>query len=262
MSNVIKSTRVNYDDNEKKIINPFENTILKEDTPDLEEKDDKIKPLITKDITQALRDKEQMLRDEEANLKIRYQNIIEVAQNKADEILNDARKIATDMKNEAISRGREDGYEQGMAKAREEIEVLKSEILNERNMFESEYNEKVTQFERDFISIFVNLCEKMFGIIIDDKQDVLFHIINRTIADLEKSNSYIIRVSREDYELVNHKKQLFYDYVMEGSNIEIVESDNLTHNKCLIETDNSVIDCSVDTQIKNLMTDLELLSKM
>ena len=49
---------------------------------------------------------------------------------------------------------------------------------------------------------------------------------------------------------------------MEGSNIEIVESDNLTHNKCLIETDNSVIDCSVDTQIKNLMTDLELLSKM
>ena len=98
--------------------------------------------------------------------------------------------------------------------------------------------------------------------IIDDKQDVLFHIINRTIADLEKSNNYIIRVSREDYELVNSKKQLFYDYVMDGANIEILESDNLTHNKCLIETDNSVIDCSVDTQIKNLITDLELLSKL
>ena len=202
MSNVIKSTRVNYDDSEKKVINPFENTILEENTSNVDEDSgDSMKPLITKDITTALKEKEQMLRDEEANLKVRYQNIIEVAENKADEILDDARKLANDMKNEDISRGKDDGYEQKIAQAREEIETLKSEILSERNMLQAEFDEKVTQFERDFINIFISLCEKMFGIIIDDKQDVLFHIINRTIADLEKSNNYIIRVSREDYEL-------------------------------------------------------------
>ena len=43
--------------------------------------------------------------------------------------------------------------------------------------------------------------------------------------------------------------------------LEIVETDTLSRNKCLIETDNSVIDCSIDTQIKNLITDLRMLSK-
>ena len=52
--------------------------------------------------------------------------------------------------------------------------------------FQQEYDNKIEAFEREFIGIFVNLCEKIFGIIIDDKQDVLLHIIN--IIDNIKSN--------------------------------------------------------------------------
>ena len=68
-------------------------------------------------------------------------------------------------------------------------------------------------------------------------------------------------LSKEDYDLVNNKKQMLAEYIGEESSIEIVETETLSRNKCLIETDNSVIDCSIDTQIKNLITDLRMLSK-
>ena len=95
----------------------------------------------------------------------------------------------------------------------------------------------------------------------DDKKDVILHLINQQINNVEKSNNYVIRVSKEDYDLVNNKKQMLAEYIGEESSIEIVETDTLSRNKCLIETDNSVIDCSIDTQIKNLITDLRMLSK-
>lgn len=262
MSNVIKSGMVRFDNNDKKVINPFEQVDLQENNEEEIQETEEIKPLVTKDINSILKEKEQMLRDQEANLKVRYQNIIEVAENKADEIMEEARKLSKEVKEEAAITGQREGYEQGLARAAEEINIMKAELQAKEGKLEDEYNAKITKFERDFIGVFVSLCERMFGIIIDDKQEVLYHIINRTLLDTEKSNNYLIRVSSKDYEFINNKKQLLYDCVTEKANIDIVESETLTQNKCLIETDNSVIDCSVDTQIKNLMIELEMLSKL
>ena len=75
----------------------------------------------------------------------------------------------------------------------EQVETVETEP--EKVYTEEEFNNKIELFEKEFIDIFINLCEKLFGIIIDDKQDVLLHVINRTITDLEKSNNYIIRVT-------------------------------------------------------------------
>jgi len=262
LSNVIKSGFVRFDDKDKKVINPFEDLKRVEIVQPEQEEIEEPAPVVTRDLATVLKEKENMLRDQEANLKVKYQNIIDAAENKADDILSEARKIANEVKTEAISYGQKEGYRVGMENAAQEIAAIKEEVQKERDSLEQEYNDKIENFEKDFIGIFITLCEKLFGIIIDDKQEVLLHIINRTISDLERSNNYIIRVSREDYELVNNKKGLLYDYVADGASIEIIESDNLTHNKCLIETDNSVIDCSVDTQVKNLMADLEMLSKL
>ena len=253
---------VRFDNNDRKVINPFEKVDLEKNKEEVKEETEDIKPLVTKDINSILKEKEQMLRDQEANLKVRYQNIIEVAENKADEIMEDARRVAKEVRDEAIIVGKKEGYEEGLSSAAEEINTIKAELQASRDKLEDEYNAKITKFEKDFIGVFVSLCERMFGIIMDDKQDVLYHIINRTLMDTEKSHNYVIRVSSKDYEFINNKKQLLYDCVMDKSNIDIVESETLTQNKCLIETDNSVIDCSVDTQIKNLMTELEMLSRL
>ena len=259
MSNIIKSSFVCVNPSEKKVIaTKDENSMNSQPIKQPLEK----KNIVTKDLNQALKDKERMLRDEEANLKVKYQQVMEDANLQAEEIIQSAKEQYDTIKNEAIDEGRKQGYELGKSEAEAEINALKEQLNTKLNTLEDEFIEKQRKFERELIDIMVNVMNKMFGIVIDDKKDIIFHIVNRTIAEAEKSNNYTIRVSREDYELVSNKKQLLYDYVSENANIEIVESDNLAHNKCLIETDNSVIDCSVDTQIKNLITDLQLLSKI
>ena len=86
------------------------------------------------------------------------------------------------------------------------------------------------------------------------------HIINNALSNSPNNNTYVIRVAKEDYEFVNDKKNEIMENLKEGVSVEINIADNLTRNKCIIETDNTVIDCSLDVQLENLIEDLRLLS--
>ena len=256
MSNIIKSGFVCINTVDARLINTAEDNKNQVVEPAQE-----TKTVVTMDLSQALKEKERMLRDEEANLKVRYGQIMEDAQTKAEQIINDAKEEAEQIRESALEEGKEEGIQLGLSKGQEELEELKTKLNNERSQLESQYNDMISKFETDFVENFINVFEKISGIMIDDKKDVIFHLINQQISEVEKSNHYIIRVSKEDFELVNNKKQLLYDYGGKDAIIEIIETDTLSRNKCLIETDNSVIDCSIDTQIKNLIADLRMLSK-
>jgi flagellar assembly protein FliH len=58
--------------------------------------------------------------------------------------------------------------------------------------------------------------------------------------------------------LISRKNDLL-NVLPTDATLRIVEEINLTKNQCLIETDQRVIDCSLDVQLNNLITDLKLL---
>ena len=256
MSNVIKSGFVCINKVDTRLINATEEKNNQEIIPAQE-----TKTVVTMDLSQALKEKERMLRDEEANLKVRYGQIMEEAQAKAEQIVNDAKEEAEHIREQALTEGKEEGRTIGLSQGQEELEELKIKLNNERTQLEDQYNNMISKFETDFVEIFINVFERISGIMIDEKKDVILHLINQQIGEVEKSNHYVIRVSKEDFELVNSRKQTLHDYIGNDATIEVIETDTLSRNKCLIETDNSVIDCSIDTQIKNLINDLRMLSK-
>ena len=260
MSNIIKSGFVNVNSSDTRLINFTEEVDTTKE--EKEETAPETKNIVTMDLNQALKEKERMLRDEEANLKVKYQQVMEDANKKAEDIIAEANEKAKDILETSAKQGQAEGHKLGLSQGQEEIEQIKEQLYKQERELEEKYNDMADKFESDFIDIFANIFEKISGILIDDKKDVILHLINQQISNIEKSNSYVIRVSKEDYDLVNNKKQMLSEYVGDNSTIEIVESDTLTHNKCLIETDNSVIDCSIDTQMKNLITDLKMLSKI
>ncbi len=256
MSNVIKSGFVCINKVDTRLINATEEKNNQEIIPAQE-----TKTVVTMDLSQALKEKERMLRDEEANLKVRYGQIMEEAQAKAEQIVNDAKEEAEHIREQALTEGKEEGRTIGLSQGQEELEELKIKLNNERTQLEDQYNNMISKFETDFVENFINVFERISGIMIDEKKDVILHLINQQIGEVEKSNHYVIRVSKEDFELVNSRKQTLHDYIGNDATIEVIETDTLSRNKCLIETDNSVIDCSIDTQIKNLINDLRMLSK-
>lgn len=258
MSNIIKSSFVCINSVDARLINTKEE--LSNCRDEVKETPEK-KTVVTRDINQALKEKEKMLKEVEANLKVKYQQVMEEANKKAEEIIAEAKEQAKVIMEESAKQGQEEGRKQGLSSGQEEINQIKEQLNNQKLDFENQYNEMANRFENDFMDIFANVFENISGILMDDKKDVILHLINQQINNVEKSNNYVIRVSKEDYDLVNNKKQMLAEYIGEESSIEIVETDTLSRNKCLIETDNSVIDCSIDTQIKNLIMDLRMLSK-
>lgn len=154
---------------------------------------------------------------------------------------------------------RREGYNEGKRLAMEEVEQLKQQLLDQIEENRRDYEKKVDELEPDFVELLISLLTKMTGYMAEERRDIILHIIRQSMLGLESSNCYIIRVSKEDYDFVNSKKQELSNEIKDGT-VEVVEDPVLERAQCTIETDTRILDCSLDVQLKNLITDLRLLS--
>ncbi len=151
------------------------------------------------------------------------------------------------------------GYSDGQAKAEGEYAALKQELQEKLVGLDAEFEKKVDELEPQFVELVIELIEKITGILVDDRRDLILHIIRQSILGMDNSNSYIIHVSKDDFDFVNSKKQEL-TYELKGNVVEVVEDPVLSRAQCTIETDTRIFDCSLDVQLKNLIADLRLLS--
>jgi len=252
--------------NENELIEENEEYIL-EETSEMQDED-----MIKEDnyyssgdfrgISKVLMEREKALKQKEQDVKIQTEEIIKNAGKKAESIISAAEKQAEIVVETAKNEGAEAGYNDGLQRGKREAQKFRQQLEKEYQQKQEELLEEQKQFEKDFIDKISIILEKMTNVMLEDSKDVLCHIIEREFTDIEKSDSYLIKVSAKDYEYVNEKKQMLKDYIRDEASLEIVVTDNLESNMCIIETDNSVIDCSLDTQLSNLIMDLKLLSRL
>lgn len=195
---------------------------------------------------------------------------------KAKELREDATakalKIIADANEEALAireQAKESGYNEGlsdgnmeaMRRADEYLQKLNQEqeaaIEELRQALEAEYEEK----ERTLVDITAQIIEKFTGILVDDYKPVMMHMINNAMADEENSKRYIIRVGSANYSYINDNVDMIAGSGNPNINIEIYEDMKLDGRQCIIETDNGIIDLSMDVQVRNLITAMKLLSE-
>lgn len=258
MSNVIKAYSVRYDDIEKKTID----THLRIDKQ-IEEKRSAIMPSdafqfegfvegLQALVVETLPSPEEVA---EQNTKI-----TEDAINEAKLILEQAKKDAELMKNNAYSAAQKKGYEDGMLQAQKETQKLKAEYDSKAQKLQNDYEGMLESFEPQMVTLVSALVEKITGIVVEDKEEVIFYLISRAIKNIDKSDEYTIRVSKEDYEYVSVHKNLLLGAIGREVPIYVMEDSNLKKNQCLIETELKAINCSLDIQLYHLISDLKLIS--
>lgn len=213
-------------------------------------------------LSKVLAEREKAIRIKEENAKIQTDEIIKNASKKAENMINAAQKQADLLIENATKQATDEGYNDGYQKGKKDAEKLKDKFRVELEEKKEELLVEQRVFEKDLMDRIALVLEKITGIIVEEHKEVICHIINREFMDIERSDNYLIKVSQRDYEYVNSKKQHLQGYIREDAALEIVQTDTLDENRCIIETDNSVIDCSLDTQLKNLITDLKLLAKV
>lgn len=186
--------------------------------------------------------------------------IIEDAKREAGAILQEAREHTEEIRNQAYEEGKELGYAKGMAAAKEEMEEKEQELVKKEAQMVKDYQQQLESLEPAFVDVMAKLIQKVTGILVEDKKDILLYLIDRSIRQLEKPKSILLRVAKEDMVVVvSHLEQL-KAAVAEGVEFDVVEEMTLTKNQCIIETDQKMFDCSLDAQIKNLTEQLKLLT--
>lgn len=187
------------------------------------------------------------------------EKILAEAREEAESILTQAKEQANAIEEMARSEGYNRGVEEGRADSAREMDELRQNL-------EAEYAERMTALEEQeknlepaFADLIISLVGKITGVVCENKKDIILYLIGSAMKNMERTSSIVLRVSKADIARVSSKKATLRILAKEVQQFDIVEDSSLSENQCIIETDNKIIDCSLDAQLSNLEEHVKLL---
>lgn len=285
MSNLIKSGFVAFSKNNTLVINTNENKIIKGIDEAIEETAASMEEMLAESMIRdaGLDDdeKEALLTVDSGDLQAISGNvpdiaheIVKTAKAEADEIIVKAHEEveqlraaaydeAQSIKKQAKEDGYQEGYQDGFDAAINECEIKKTELEEQMRqskiILEEKEMELVKTTERKMVDLLCQLIPTITGVVVEGQKDVLLYMINVAMQDLDNSKHFVIKVSGNDYEGIAEQKEEIYGALNPNIDIEIFEDAKLSPLQCLIETDNGIVDISLDVQLDNLKKALKLM---
>ena len=194
------------------------------------------------------------------NTNAEAERIIEEARLQAEQIIADANKNA----DAAFEEAKQNGYYEGNEKAQEEMNIkqaqLEAEFDNKRKELEQEYNNLKESIEPELVEVITDVFRKVTGVVAEDNQEIILHLINDVMHNSDGSRDYVIKVSPDDYKFLVNNQGKIYCAMSREVNIDIVEDATLERNQCMIETNTGIFNCSLDIELNNLIKNIKLLS--
>ncbi len=188
-------------------------------------------------------------------------DIIRNANEEAELIISNARKEALEIKNEASMAGREQGYAEGLQKGQAELEQKARELERMKADLEADYRGVVEELEPHLVDVITEVYEHVLGIALDEHREIVMHLVNTTLFQMEGVKKFLLHVSKDDYPYVSmQKKELVSGTGIAAENVEILEDFSMKKGQCIIETDGAIFDCGFKTQMEELRKQLKLLS--
>lgn len=188
-----------------------------------------------------------------------------------DDAMVRAAKIISDAEEEAekiIEQARQEGYEQGLQEgnmeAMKRADAYLADIQKEQDALkkknDAEIQKQLEKVERDIVDVTCDLIAKLTGILVHDYKPVMLHMINQALNQAETSKKFVIHVAEDIYPYIAENQNRLAGASNPGITIEVYGDGKMDRGDCLIDTDNGIIDLSMDVQVKNLITAIKLLS--
>lgn len=218
---------------------------------------------------QTLKDSSQEIMGDELGGNVVFSSIdkeklieetIQEARKEAEDILDKAQQQAMTMREHIFEEARKEGYLKGIQDGQQEIFRKEKGLQEKEKELLGKYQEMVQELEPEFVGILISLLEKITGVIVEDKREVIVYLVERAMKNLGRCENYKIRVSQADFWLLEDNKEKLCASIDQSAKIEIVGEENFIKNQCVIEADSTIVDCSLDVQMKNLTDTLRYLS--
>lgn len=174
-------------------------------------------------------------------------------------IKENARMELESMRSEALESAQAQGYQEGLEKAQEEYDERFAQLQNYKEQLDAEYAQKVRELEPTIVATICDIYEKVFSEQIYSRRDVVAHLIEKALIH-EGDEKVLIRVSPADYENLIGMKETMFGKISYSQPPEILMDDSLLPGQAKVETGHGILDCGIDTELKELERMLKILS--
>lgn len=198
---------------------------------------------------------------EEEPAALTEEEIRKEAEADAARLLEEAREQAQFLREEAYSKGYQEGREEGLKQAYEEQrKILDGEIRNlQRNAADVvqsvsiEKEKMLEQYIDDLKNISLTVAEKIIQTSISSSGDIVKRMILAATDKLTKKQWAKIYITKCNTGISLDVDSAFLDALSHLSeNIKIITMDNGEEGTCIIELPDEIIDASVQTQLENI----------
>lgn len=238
--------------------NPLTGEIEFTETSDSGEFEDGLSVIHIEDVREEEREK--ISQDMLAEASEEASQILEEARQQAERMIEEAQNQVEMITEEARRQGFDAGVIQGLSEGQhqleEQMQEFQADMEESRRAFEMERD----SLEPYFAGLVADLVEKIIGVSCSEYKDVILYLIQRAVAGLGQPDQISIRVSRDDMPVVTSGKSKLLELLPEVSKFDLVEDASLQASQCIIETENQIIDCSLDVQLDSLRSKLKMLS--
>ncbi|MBR1623520.1 MAG: hypothetical protein IJ675_06395, partial [Pseudobutyrivibrio sp.] len=186
--------------------------------------------------------------------------IIADANAQAEEILSAAQLNADAMKNLARQDGEKEGYNEGTQRAAIELQDSQKAMQAEVERIQNEFMERQLQMEREIVEMCLPVFEHVFAAELSGRKDVIYHLLDHCIMKIERTGQMQIKVSDANAEFIKSKKDEIQGKIGAEVGLDIISDPLLNDSQCIIETDGGIFDCSIDTELDNLIREIRALS--
>lgn len=190
------------------------------------------------------------------------EEILAQAKAEAEEILAQAQAQAGQICEEAKKEGFNSGTiesERQLTEKKQELEQQHAQLVKQ---LEEDYEQRRNDMEPQIVEALLSVFTEVTHTVSEDNKEIVLHLINNVLKNVENSHSYSIKVSPDDYNFVLNNQGKIYCAMNNEVNLDIVQDMALKQNECMIETDSGVFNCSLDVELHNLIKQIKLLSCM
>jgi flagellar assembly protein FliH len=217
-----------------------------------------LEPEIPEDnISELTKDSDAPIVLDPAEVRAECDEMIKDAEAKAEKIKEDAR----DYVKESAEKAREDGYEEGKALAYQELESERAALNEERAAMQLEFENKLKEIEPKMVDVITDIYSRVFGENFFSRRDVMVALLNRALLSIDTEEQIVINISPADYDLLMGMKASILEKISLNLEPEIRQKEDLLPGQAKIETPYGIIDCSIDTELRELTRTLKILSR-
>lgn len=180
--------------------------------------------------------------------------IIQEAHLEAKEIISKAAIDMKVLKDQVVAQAQQEGYNEGIAKAKNEYEQLLDEARGIKEQAGVEYSKILGSLENDSVNTILDIAKKVISKELKCKDNILL-LVKDAFEKCSKDRKAVLKLSEQDYDYINENKVQLISMIERSEEIEIKKDLSLKEGGCVIDTPFGSIDASADTKFDKIEND-------